>query len=131
MSVRQIALFTVFFTVMSDVATADVVRHSSIPDQYWGTWVNAEESVIVLSANSYVSRETNCSVQWVSQTASARGSIYSVHLKCLSPTGGAGTNVTSDLIIWPEKIDQISVGPDFKNLRVFHRLLNKVSAETG
>jgi hypothetical protein len=128
---RPIALLTVFSMVISDVAAADVVRHGSIPEQYWGTWVGAEESVIVLSANSYVSREMNCSVKWVSQTAGARGSIYSVHLQCVSPAGRAGTKVASDLIIWPEKIDQIAVGPDFKSLRVFRRLLQNVPGETG
>ena len=128
---RQIGLLTVLSMLMSDVASADVVRHSSIPERYWGTWVGAEESVIVLSANSYVSREANCSVKWVSQTAGARGSIYSAHLHCFSPAGRAETTVTSDLIIWPENIDQIAVGPDFKSLRAFRRLLHDVPGETG
>jgi len=128
---RQIALLTVLSMLMSDVATADVVRHSSIPEGYWGSWVGAEESVIVLSANSYVSREANCSVKWVSQTAGARGSIYSAYLHCFGLAGRAGTRVTSDLIIWPGNIDQIAVGPDFKNLRVFRRLLHNAPGETG
>jgi len=127
----RIAFLTVLSMLMSDVATADVVRHNSIPEPYWGTWVGAEESVIVLSANSYVSREANCSVIWESQTAGARGSICSAHLHCFSPAGRAGTRVTSDLIIWPENIDQIAVGPNFKNLRVFRRFLHNVPGETG
>ena len=128
---RQIGLLAVISMFMSDVATADVVRHGSIPERYRGTWVGAEESIIVLSANSYVSREANCSVKWVSQTAGARGSIYSARLDCFSPAGRAGTTVSSDLIIWPENTDQIAVGPDFKNLRVFRRFLYKVPDETG
>src|SRR5215831_3415181 len=128
---RLIALLTVLSMLMSDVTTADVVRHSSVPEQFWGTWVGAEESIIALSANSYVSRETNCSVKWVSQTAGARGSIYSAHLHCFSPAGRAGTKVTSNLIIWPENIDQIAVGGDFTSLKVFRRLLNNVPGETG
>ena len=127
----RIAFLTVLSMLMSDVAIADVVRHGSIPERYRGTWVGAEESVIVLSANSYVSREANCSVKWVSQTAGARGSIYSARLHCFSPAGRAGTTVTSDLIIWPENIDQIAVGPNFKNLRVFRRFLHNVPGETG
>jgi hypothetical protein len=128
---RQIALFTVISMIMSGGAIADIVRRSSIPELYWGTWVGAEESVIVLSAKSYVSREENCSVKWVSQTAGAHSSIYSAHLHCLSPAGRAGTRMTSDLIIWPESIDQIGVGPDFKSLRVFRRFLHNVPGETG
>lgn len=125
---RQTLLLTLISMLISDVATADVVRHGSIPERYWGTWVGSEESVIVLSANSYVSQHENCSVKWVSQTAGARGSIYSAHLHCFSPAGRAETRVTSDLIIVPENIDQIAVGPDFKNLRLFHRLSSR---ETG
>jgi len=117
--------------IMPDVATADVVRHSSIPEQYWGMWVGAEESVIVLSANSYVSGETNCTVVWVSQTPGVRGSIYSARLHCFSPAGRAGTGVISDLIIWPENIDQIAIGSDFKSLKVFRRLLHNMPGETG
>ena len=128
---RQIALLTVLSMLMSDVTTADVVRHSSVPEQFWGTWVGAEESVIVLSASSYVTREANCSVKWVSQTAGARSSIYSARLHCFSPAGGVGTRVTSDLIIWPENIDQIAVGPDFKSLRVFRRVLYNVPGVAG
>jgi hypothetical protein len=130
-SMRKIALLTVFSMIVSDVATADVVRHSSIPEPYWGTWVGAEESVIMLSANSYVSREANCSVKWVSQTAGPRGSIYSAHLQCFNLAEGAGTTATSDLIIWPENNNQIAVGPDFKSLRVFRRLLRNMPGETG
>src|SRR5262245_31149467 len=128
---RQIALLTVISMVMSDVATADVVRRGSIPERYRGTWVGAEESVIVLSASSYVSREANCSVKWVSQTAGARSSIYSARLHCFSPSGRAGTRVTSYLIIWPENIDQIAVGPAFKSLRVFGHLLRNVPGVAG
>src|SRR5215467_5761829 len=117
-SMRQITFWTALSMIMPDVATADVVRHRSIPEQYWGTWVGAEESVIVLSANSYVSGEANCSVVSVSQTAGMRGSIYSAHLHCFSSPGRAGTGATSDLIIWPENIDQIAIGSDFKSLRV-------------
>jgi hypothetical protein len=127
----QIALLTVFTMVMSGVAIADVVRHSSIPERYWGTWVGAEESVIVLSAKSYVSREANCNVAWVSITAGARGSIYSAHLLCTGPAGRAGTRMTSNLIIRPDNTDQIAVGPDFKSLRVFRRWLHNVPGEAG
>jgi hypothetical protein len=40
------------------VATADVVRHSAIPEGYRGTWVagGGTEAAIVLSADAYVGR---------------------------------------------------------------------------
>jgi hypothetical protein len=123
---RKVALLAVFALVASDVATADVVRHGSIPEAYRGTWMadagtEPEKSVIVLSAKMYVSREASCSVNWVSQTAGARGSIYSAHLRCFNPADRAGKKTVSNLIIWPHDINQIAAGPDFTKLAIFHR----------
>jgi hypothetical protein len=123
---RKAALLAVLAMLMSQVAAADVVRQSSLPEAYRGRWVAgagtaAHESVIVLAAKTYVSPEANCSVDWVSQTAGRRGSIYAAHLQCFHPAGGAGSKAIANLIIWPENVDQIAVGPEFTNLRIFHR----------
>jgi hypothetical protein len=123
---RKVALLAAFASVASDVATADVVRHGSVPEAYRGTWMagtgtEPEKSVIVLSAQTYVSREASCSVNWVSQTAGARGSIYSAHLQCFNPADRAGKKTVSNLIIWPHDINQIAAGPDFTKLTIFHR----------
>jgi hypothetical protein len=112
--------------LMSQVAAADVVRHGFIPDAYRGRWVAAaatepHESIIVLAAKTYVSPEASCSVDWVSQTAGGHGSIYAAHLQCFHPVEGAGIKTIANLIIWPEAVDQIAVGPDFANLRIFSR----------
>jgi hypothetical protein len=123
---RKAVLLTLFGLVAADVAHADVVRHSFIPQAYRGTWVagagtTSDKSVIVLSATTYVSGGTRCSVKWVSQTAGARGSIYAAHLQCLDPAGTAGKTALSDLIVWPDGIDQIAVGAEFMSLMIFHR----------
>jgi hypothetical protein len=123
---REAALMAVLAMLMSQVAAADVVRQGIIPEAYRGRWVagagtEPHEPVIVLSAKTYVSPETNCSVDWVSQTAGGHGSIYAAHLQCFHPEEGAGSKVVANLIIWPQNVDQIAVGPDFTNLRIFHR----------
>lgn len=123
---RKATLLAVLALVASEVATADVVRHGSIPEAYRGTWMagagtEPEKSVIVLSAKTYVSREARCSVNWVSQTAGARGSIYSAHLQCINSADGPGKKTASNLIIQPDGIDQIAAGPDFTKLMIFHR----------
>ena len=114
----------VFTILVSRVATADVVRHGSIPESYAGTWIASagtelDKSVIVLSARTYVGPEANCSVDMVSQTAGARGSIYSAHLQCFSE--GGGNETAANLIIWPEDINRIAVGPEFTSLGIFDR----------
>jgi hypothetical protein len=123
---RKAVLVAVLAMLLSRAATADVVRHGSIPDSYTGTWIAGAEtepskSVIVLSAKMYVSSDATCSVDWVSQTAGARGSIYSAHLQCFSRADKAGAKTVANLIIWPENINRIAVGPEFTNLKSFHR----------
>jgi hypothetical protein len=123
---HKAALLAVLAVFMSQVAVADVVRQGSIPEAYRGRWVagaetESQKSVIVLSAKSYVGPETNCSVDWVSQTAGGRGSIYAAHLQCFHPAEGAGSKAMANLIIWPTDVDHIAVGPEFTNLTVFRR----------
>ena len=125
-SVRRLVLLAVFAMVVPRVATADVVRHGSIPESYTGTWIASEgaepdKSVIVLSAKTYVGPEGNCSVNWVSQTAGARGSKYSAHLQCFNSAERVGNKKVANLIIWPENTDRIAVGPEFTRLKIFHR----------
>jgi hypothetical protein len=125
---RKTMLLTVVAMLVSRVAVADVVRHGSIPESYTGTWIagtetESDKSVIVISAKMYVSPEAICSVDWVSQTAGARGSIYSAHLQCsyAAEGQGKGNKTTENLIIWPESINWIAVGPEFTSLKIFHR----------
>jgi hypothetical protein len=131
---RKTVLVAVIAMLLSRVATADVVRHGSIPESYTGTWIAAAEtgqdkSVIVLSGKMYFSREAACSVDWVSQTAGARGSIYSAHLQCVSLVEKAKTKTVANLIIWPENINRIAVGPEFKNLTSFQRCFKACEAQ--
>jgi hypothetical protein len=123
---RQAIVIAGLAMLMSQVAAADVVRHGFIPDAYSGRWVAAaatesHESVIVLAAKAYVSPEANCGVDWVSQTAGGHGSIYAAHLECFHPAEGLGIKTIANVIIWPKNVDQIAVGPDFANLRIFSR----------
>jgi hypothetical protein len=112
------ALVAVSATFLSTVVSADVVRRHSVPSAYQGRWLAANGSVIELTARTYVSREANCSVDWVSKIGGARGSIYSVRLRCSNP---AGKRVSSNLIIRPKDINEIATGPAFEKLVNFRR----------
>jgi hypothetical protein len=103
------------------------VRHSAIPESFWGRWAPdtevcklADKSVIALTATTYVSSEASCTVDWVAETAGARGPIYSAHIQCLKRAGKA-QRTTSSLIILPRDANQISVGPEFGNLKIYQR----------
>ena len=115
---RRAALVAVFAIFLSTVVSADVVRRHSVPSAYQGRWLAATGAVIELTARTYVSREANCSVDWVSKIGGARGSIYSVRLRCSNP---AGKRVSSNLIISPKDMNEIAAGPAFEKLVNFRR----------
>jgi hypothetical protein len=125
--VRQVTVLPVLAALMLQTAQADVVRHSLIPKDLRGQWLAAEarpqaaRSVINLSATAYQGPRANCTVDWVSQTAGRRGSIYAAHIQCLDPLARANVKTLTNLIIWPVDGDQIKVGPDFESLQMFRR----------
>jgi hypothetical protein len=131
---RKAVFLAVFAMLVSRVATADIVRHGSIPESYTGTWIASagaepDKSVIVLSGKTYVSPEASCSVDWVSQPAGVRGSIYSAHLQCFNPAERAGNKTVANLIIRPENFNRIAVGPEFTSLKIFHRCFAKCQTQ--
>jgi hypothetical protein len=122
--------------VVSHAATADVKRHKSIPESLWGSWApsaeacnKAEKSIITLAAKSYVSSEESCTVDWISETSGARGSIYSAHLQCAGTVEGPQKTV-SDLVLWPKDVNEFSVGTDFSNLTTYLRCPASAPAST-
>jgi hypothetical protein len=123
---RISSLLAIVAMVVSQTAAAGVVRHSAIPESFWGTWSPIGEACdkadksIAMSAMSYVSAEATCTVDWVSETPGARGPIYSAHLQC-STTAERVRDTASNVILWPKDADQISVGADFSNLKDYRR----------
>ena len=126
---RKAALLVFIAALVPQVATAYVLRRSSIPEAYWGTWApadttckDADESItLVLSAQAYVSSATSCAVEYVSETPSPKGPTYSAHLLCSNPTGEVQKKTSTDLIIRPGDANQIYVGPDFSSLKPYQR----------
>jgi hypothetical protein len=75
---------------------------------YWGTWApttatckNEEKSVIVLSAHTYASSATSCTVNYVRTTPGPKGPTCSARLQCSNPTGQTDNKTTANLIIRP------------------------------
>jgi hypothetical protein len=112
------------------------VRRTTIPESFWGSWApspdvcqSADKSVIVLSAKTYVTPEANCTVNWVAETAGARGPIYSAHIQC-SKRAGKAQRTIFDLIILPRNANQISLGPEFGSLKTYQRCSSNEPAPT-
>ena len=109
------------------VAVSYGVRLSAIPEAYWGTWVptaeickDADKSAIVLSAKAYVTSAVTCAVNYVAETPTPKGPIYSARLQCSNVAGRAPKKV-ANLIIRQGDADQISMGPTFDSLKPYQR----------
>ena len=125
---RKFALLAFVSALAPQVVTADVVRHSSVPQTYRGTWApsagsceNTDKSAIVLSAKAYKGPEGSCAVISISKTPGQHGSVYSARLDCSSPGVGAHKKTIVNLIIRPDSATQISAGPSFNSLKHYQR----------
>ena len=125
---HKFALLAFVSALAPQVVTAAVVRHSSLPETYRGTWApsagsckNTDKSAIVLSAKAYKGPEGSCAVISISKTPGQHGSVYSARLDCSSPEVGAQKKTIVNLIVRPNSATQISVGPSFNSLTVYQR----------
>ena len=111
--------------LLSSPSLADTVRHRNLPERFWGTWApstdlcNDEKSTIVVSSRGYETSQKSCAIQWVTETAGRGGPIYSAYMRCSSQT--APEQTIELRIIVPNDSDQLSAGPDFKELKTYHR----------
>jgi hypothetical protein len=127
---RIAGFFSLTLICTCQVAFADIKRHASIPEALQGTWGAGadgckpdDKSAIVLAAKTYTGADAKCSIDWVSETAGAKGPFYSAHMRCSAPP--AQNASVSNLIIRPDAADQISVGADFKHLTAYQRCAAK------
>jgi hypothetical protein len=111
-------------SLLASPALADV-RHNVIPVALHGTWAShtqhcrTPDQTIVLAKNSYVGPKGRCAVPWVIESAGARGTIYSAHLRC--PTEREGGEHASTLIVMRSGANQISVGDEFDGMKAYER----------
>ena len=116
-------LLPVAVSIMSEPAIAYVKRIPSLPQSLWGVWApnadacnDADKLAVVLSAKSYKSSEVSCDFIDLSKTPGPNGPIYSARARCIQP--GQTNPAKSNLIFRPEGSNRISIGPDFKTLKI-------------
>jgi len=118
-----IALAGVF---LSNPSLADTVRHPGVPERVWGTWAPSvdlcrdDKSTVTVSGKSYVTGQENCEVRWVVETAGRSGPIYSARMRCSSLAAPKQTTESNRIIV-PNESGQLSVGPEVKELKTYHR----------
>jgi len=120
-------VLVVVATLAPHVATAHVVRHNSVPKIYWGTWVPGDgecsvgdKSAIVLAARTYAGPSGSCDVDYVSETASPKGALYSARLLCPGP-GAQAKKTVVNLMFRSDGADRVSFGAAFEGLKAHRR----------
>jgi hypothetical protein len=119
----------VLLSLVPYVAFADIKRHSAIPEQFWGKWAtsaddcrHADKTYIALAAKSYANADMNCSVDWVAETAAARGALYSARLRCAKPgSPPALSNIIFRRSDAETDTDHILAGTSYSNLKAYGR----------
>jgi hypothetical protein len=116
-------LLPVAASMMSEPANAYVRRIASLPQPLWGVWApnadacnDADKLAVVLSAKSYKSSQVSCDFIDLSKTPGPNGPVYSARARCIQP--GQTNPAKSNLIFRPEGSNRISIGPDFKTLKI-------------
>jgi hypothetical protein len=116
------------FVLAAFSAMADV-RHTAIPVSLRGTWAadrqecnktEAKEAKVVLSEHGYAGPKGHCAVRWVIESAGRGGTIYSARVQC-SGTPGSQQPAESDVILMPGNANQLSIGDDFNDMKVYQR----------
>ena len=112
--------------LLSNPSLADTVRHPGVPERVWGMWAPSadlcrdDKSTVTVSAKSYVTGQENCEVRWVVETAGRSGPIYSARMRCSSLAAPKQTTESNRIIV-PNESGQLSVGPELKELKTYHR----------
>jgi hypothetical protein len=125
---RKAVVVVVLAVSVFQAAAAQVVRHSSIPESYRGSWApgaepckEPDQSAIVLSANTFLSPKASCAFGSVSEIPGPNGPVYSTRLQCFNRADRARKKTGSNLIVRPDSMNHISVGPEFSSLKIYQR----------
>jgi hypothetical protein len=123
---RAAVLLAIIAAFVSHPAASYVVRHGAVPAPLRGTWAasdedcrKADKSIMILD-KTYADPDRSCDVLWVAETAAARGSTYSAHMRCSSPAAGPQKSI-DDLVMLAKDANHLSMGPDFGKLKVVQR----------
>jgi hypothetical protein len=108
-------------------AQAGDVRHPTIPQTAWGTWAvkpdlcgSDDSSLLHIKEGGGAGPESDCTVEYVVETAGAKGPIYSAHMWCTDKADPNKKGSKTFLVI-PRGDDSMSVGTAFDDLKSYVR----------
>jgi hypothetical protein len=131
---RLTVSLAVITSLIPQIASAQLVRHNSIPEAYWGTWASADANYqdankpsIAISEHAYESSTTSCVVKYVRRTPGPKGSTCSARLQCTDRGTQAQTETIANLIIRRSDPGRIFMGAEFASLKLYQRCAKAAS----
>jgi hypothetical protein len=121
------AIISLASVLLASPSLADSVRHLSVPERFWGIWAPSadhcrdDKSIITVTSKGYTSAQSNCVIQWVTETAGHEGPIYSAHMRCTRPDAPQQEPEEVNRLIIAKGDDQVSAGPGFGELSSLQR----------
>jgi hypothetical protein len=107
-------------------ARAGDVRHPTIPKDSWGTWALDRDNCATNDASNLIIKEgggtgprDDCAVEYVVETAGAKGPNYSAHMWCTDKNDPAKKSSMTFIVI--PRGDSMSVGTSFDDLKTYYR----------
>ena len=79
-----------------------------------------DKAAIVLSAKAYAGPCGSCAVDYVSETPSEKGALFSARLLCPSP-GVQAKKTVVNLMFRSDNVPQVSFGAAFASLKAYRR----------
>lgn len=126
-TIRTAVIATAIIGSGTCAAWAGDVRHPYIPQTAWGTWAvkpdlcgSNDPSNLYIKEGGAVGPESACAVEYVVETAGAKGPIYSAHMWCTDKDDPSKKSSKTFLSI-PHGDDSMSVGTDFNDLKTYVR----------
>src|SRR5262245_21266327 len=102
------------------------VRHPTIPKESWGTWALNRDSCATNDPSNLIIKEgggtgprDDCAVEYVVETAGARGPNYSAHMWCTDKNDPAKKTSMTFIVI--PRGDTMAVGTTFDDLKTYYR----------
>jgi hypothetical protein len=123
---RMAALIPAISAVALQAAVADEVHRNMFMGTLIGTWAQSadlcakdDKSNFSIAASNYTGPDGSCAVETIVETASPKGTSYSVRGRCAATPQDQSRFVST--LMRPDGADTMSIGSSFEDLKSYQR----------
>jgi hypothetical protein len=124
--IRTAAFVAAISTMALQVAMADEVHRNMFMGTLIGTWAQSadlcakgDKSNFAITASSYTGPDGSCAVETIVETATPKGTSYSVRGRCTATPQDQPRFVST--LMRPDGDDAMSIGTSFEDIKPYQR----------